>query len=154
MPQFRFRLQTVLDHRDRIEHEKQRLLAIAQRNQMAAQARLSTLRDEYSRTGLALRQKHADFDAMSLYNHYAHLDYVLRAIRDQEQRVAALAAETERAKLALLAARKDRKVLETLKERRRTAFETEQRLVEQKTFDDLNARRYGRGQNPLGGGTP
>lgn len=150
MPHFRFRLQTVLDHRDRIERDKQRLLALTQRELFEAETRLQEKRDDYERTGEELRAKHAELDAAGLYNYYAHMDFVLRAIREIEVQVAVLALDVERAKGALLAARKDRKILETLKDRRRATFENEQAANEQKLLDDLNARRHGR-ESSLGG---
>jgi flagellar FliJ protein len=151
MPRFRFRLQAVLDHRERIEGEKQRLLAIAQRDLAAAQTRLFEQRDDYQRTGEELRAKHGELDAMGLYNYYAHMDFVLRGIRNSEERVAACEVDVHRAKSVLLNARKDKKVLETLKDRRREAFDTKQRAEEQNMLDDLNARRYGHDQTGLGG---
>jgi flagellar FliJ protein len=150
MPRFRFRLQSVLDHRDRIERDKQRLLALAQRELLEAEARLQAMREDYERTGEELRVKHAELDAMGLYNYYAHMDYVLRGIREVEVQVAALSLDVERAKSALLAARKDRKILETLKDHRRAAFENEQASNEQKMIDDLNSRRQGR-ESSMGG---
>jgi len=88
---------------------------------------------------------------MELYNYYAHMDYVLRGIREVEVQVTALALEVEHAKVALLMARRDKKILETLKERRRETFENEQAATEQKLIDDLNSRRHGRESNALGG---
>ncbi|HXP93520.1 MAG TPA: flagellar export protein FliJ [Candidatus Binatia bacterium] len=151
MPRFRFRLQTVLDHRDRIERDKKRLLALAQRALNEAEKRLAEMRADYERTGEELRVKHAELDAMELYNYYAHMDYVLRGIREVEVQVTALALEVEHAKVALLMARRDKKILETLKERRRETFENEQAATEQKLIDDLNSRRHGRESNALGG---
>jgi flagellar export protein FliJ len=78
------------------------------------------------------------------------MDFVLRAIREIEVQVAALMLQVEYAKGALLAARKDRKILETLKDHRRQTFEDEQASNEQKMIDDLNARRHGR-ESTLGG---
>jgi flagellar FliJ protein len=151
MPRFRFRLQTVLDHRDRIERDKKRLLAVAQRALNEAEERLAAMRADYERTGEELRVKHAELDAMELYNYYAHMDFVLRAIRDVETQVAALALEVEHAKGVLLAARRDKQILEKLKERRRATFENEQAAAELKAIDDLNSRREGRGSSALGG---
>lgn len=151
MARFHFRLQTVLDHRDRIERDKQRLLAMAQQALAAAQARVAALRDDYERTGEELRVKHAELDAMELYNYYAHMDFVLRAIRDAEAKAAALSLDVERAKVALLMARRDKKILETLKQRRRDAFDLEEKATEQRALDDLNARRFGRETTGLGG---
>jgi flagellar FliJ protein len=151
MPQFRFRLQTVLDHRERIERDKKRILAAAQRELFAAQERVAGLRADYERTGEELRVKHAELDAMGLYNYYAHMDFVLRAIREAEVVVSACELDVARAQINLLTARREKQILDKLKERRRTAFENEQRSAEQKMIDDLNARRYGRGENGLGG---
>ena len=145
MPRFRFRLQTVLDHREGIEREKRRLLAVAQRALDEAEQRLAEMRADYERTGEELRVKHSELDTMELYNYYAHMDYVLRGIREVELQVQALALDAERAKVALLYARRNKKILETLKERRRAAFDSEQAAIEQKMIDDLNARRHGQG---------
>jgi flagellar protein FliJ len=151
MPRFRFRLQTVLDHRDRIERDKKRLLALAQRELLEAEGRLAAMREDYERTGEELRVKHSELDAMELYNYYAHMDFVLRGIRTAEVQVSSLALQVEYAKGALLAARKDKKVLETLKDRRRETFDSDQAATEQKLIDDMNSRRHGRDSNPLGG---
>jgi flagellar FliJ protein len=151
MARFRFRLQSVLDHRERVERKKQRLLASAQRKLLEAEESLQRLRDEYERTAEMLRVKHAELDAMGLYNHYAHMDYVMRGIRVAETKVAACAQEVEQAQAALMNARRRKKILETLRERRRKAFEVEQAAQEQRMIDDLNARRHGRDSTVLGG---
>lgn len=151
MSRFRFRLQTVLDHRERVERDKMRLLADAQRELVAAQERVRDLRADYERTGEELRVRHAELQGMELYNYYAHMDYVLRGIREAEKVVSTCEIQVARAQVNLLAARRDKQILDKLKERRKTVFDNEQRAAEQKMFDDLNARRYGRGETGLGG---
>jgi flagellar FliJ protein len=151
MPLFRFRLQIVLEHRERIERDKQSILAVKQRDLQVAQERLDGLNDDYVRTGEELRVKHAQLDTNELYNYYSYLDYVLRGIRSSEERVAACRAEVEFAQRVLAEARKQKKILEVLKERRREAFDAEMFAVEQRDLDDLNARRYGRAHSRFGG---
>ena len=55
--------------------------------------------------------------------------------------------------MRLVEAARDRKVLETLKERRREAFQLDAALADQRELDDQNARLFDR-PNPLEGLTP
>lgn len=147
---FRFRLDPVLAQRARIEAEKAAVHARALAHQLAAEQmrdRLLSNRDELRER---LVHEHAAFDAETLRATYTHLDYLDRAIVAAGQRVDACAAETERARARLVDAAKDRKVLDTLKERRREAFDLESALVEQRELDDQNARIFER-VHPLEG---
>ncbi len=83
-------------------------------------------------------------DADTLRATYAHLGYLDRAILAAQQRVDACAAETARSQARLIVAARDRKVLETLKDRRREAHLLETALAEQRELDDQNARLFGR----------
>ena len=143
---FRFRLDPVLTHRERIEHERAAEHGRALAEQLAAEQlrdRLLSNRDEL-RERLVL--EHAAFDAETLRTTYTHLDYLDRAIVAAAKRVDACAAVTERARARLVDAAKDRKVLDTLKERRREAFDLESALADQRELDDQNARQFGRTQ--------
>lgn len=146
MARFRFQLDPVLGHRERIESERQRECAAAQRAVAEAEAMrdgLAADRDAYRET---LRRDHRSFDAELLRATYAHLAYLDRAIEDAEAQVAACRAEAQRRLAVLIAAAKDKKVLETLKIRRREAFDAESASAEQRTLDDMNARSFGRAQ--------
>ena len=155
---FRFRLDPVLGHRERIERERAGDHARALRDKVAAEQ----LRDDLAGRRTAARdmlvRDHAKLDGNTLNATYVHLDYLDRAIVAAQQRVDACAAETERARLRLVDAAKDRKVLETLKQRRREAFDLEAGLADQRELDDLNARLHERasplGASPLEGISP
>jgi flagellar export protein FliJ len=75
---------------------------------------------------------------------YAYCEYLERQIRAQETLIARLRGEAQEALARLLDAVKERRVLATLKDRRREAFEIELAAREQRELDDLNARRYDR----------
>ncbi len=143
---FTFELQPVLSHRERIEHER----AAEHSRALEDQLRAERTRDELCTKRDALRARlvgeHAGFDVETLRSTYLHLDYLDRAIVAAQQRCDARAAETERARQRLVDAAKDRKVLETLKDRRREAFELEASLAEQRELDDQNARAFERAQ--------
>jgi flagellar FliJ protein len=150
MSRFRFRLQPVLDVRARIQDERQRELALKQRELLDAQGVLAALDDEREAQRAALLRDHRSFDVDVLRATYAHLAYLDRAHDDAAVRIAACVDEVERAQLKLLAANTDRKVLETLRTRRHDIFTADAALVEQREVDDQNARRYGRAQNERG----
>ena len=150
---FRFELEPVLSHRERIEHER----AADHSRALEDQLRAERARDELCTKRDVLRGRlvgeHARFDAETLRSTYLHLDYLDRAIAAAQQRCDACAQQTERARLRLVDAAKDRKVLETLKDRRREAFELEAAHAEQRELDDQNARAFERAQ-PYEGFSP
>lgn len=143
---FRFRLEPVLGHRERVETERAgehaRLLA----DQLTAERVVDELRGKRDELRERLVREHAAFDAETLRSTYSHLDYLDRAIVAAVQRAEACAAETERARLRLVEAARDRKVLETLKERRRETFALDAALADQRELDDQNARLFDRAQ--------
>lgn len=151
MKKFVFRLQPVLEHRKRIENEKQLVLAQRKRALDEAEAELARLKDEFASLAQRLRSQHAALTAGELQSIYAHLQFVDRCSVSQTKIVAERKGAFERARAELLAASKEKKVVEKLKERRKVSHEVEEQRIEQNELDDGNARRYGRA---LIGGTP
>ena len=153
MTRFRFQLDPVLGHRERVEQERAGDHARVLADQLSAER----VRDEIMRKRDVLRlrlvREHATFEAETLRSTYTHLNYLDRALTAAEQRVDACMAETERARLRLIDAAKDRKVLETLKQRRHEAFQLDVALAEQRDLDDQNARLYERA-HPFEGLSP
>ena len=143
---FAFNLQPVLEHRKRIEDEKQQVVAQRQRALDLAQAELDRLNAEFRRHSEALRDQHRAFDGEELRLHYAHLQYLDRVILAQIRVVAERRVALDRARADLLAASKERKVVEKLKERRYEDYVSENQRIEQNELDDSNARRFGRAQ--------
>jgi flagellar FliJ protein len=149
MRKFRFALQPVLAHRERIEDERQQELAVAQLALNDATAELLRLHEEFRKNSNALRDEHKRFDVEQLRLHYAHLEFLDRAITAQEGVVAQRKAEHAQARLRLLEAAKEKKALEKLKDRRHDAHVAEENVIEQRESDDANARRFSRAS--LGG---
>ena len=144
MARFRFRLDPVLDQREHAENERAADHARALADQLTAQRVHDELLDKRDALRGQLLAEHAAFDAETLRATYAHLDYLDRALAASQQRVDACLAETERARERLVDAAKDRKVLSTLKDRRRETFDRDAALAEQRELDDANARAFER----------
>jgi flagellar export protein FliJ len=115
-------------------------------DQLAAQRVVDDIRLKRDVLRDRLVREHAEFGAETLRSTYSHLDYLDRAIVAAVQRLEACIDETERARLRLVDAARDRKVLETLKERRRETFQLDAALADQRELDDQNARLFDRAQ--------
>jgi len=145
-PRFRFPLEPVLDHRERIEDKRKRELASAQRATMEAEALRLRLVSNRDLLRERLRTEHTALGVETLRSSYAHLAYLDRAIEAAVGRVVAARSNEDRARGMLVIATKDKKVLETLKTRRREAFDAEVALAGQRELDDLNNRAFSRVQ--------
>ena len=144
MPKFAFRLDPVLDHRQRLEDEQQIVLAAALSAQRSAEAQ----RDDYIARRTAMRERlylhHEEMDGIELRATYAHCDFLDRSIVTQQRVVEEkrVQAEAERAKLIVKT--QDKKVLSVLRDRRRETFESEAAATEQRESDEINSRSFDR----------
>ncbi len=151
MKKFVFTLQPVLDQRQRVEDEKQQIVAQRRRSLDEAEAELRRLNHDFRESSDRLRIAHRELSAEDLRLHYAHLSFLDRTIVAQIQIVAERRVALDRARADLLEASKERKVVEKLKDRRREAHVAEAARLEQNALDDSNARRHARrtlGGNP------
>jgi flagellar FliJ protein len=138
---FRFRLDPVLELRTRAEEEKRLAVAAAERTLRGEQARLDELSEEYAERSRTLRERHRTLDGLTLHATYARIDFVSRQMTLQQAAVAAARATLARVRAELLAASRERKVLETLRNRKRDAFDAALRHREQQELDEANLRR-------------
>lgn len=143
MARFKFALEPVLDHRSRIEDEKQQVLAERQRELKVAEDELTRLNGEFKRYSTTLREDHAKLSSDELRWHYAHLEYVDRCMIMQHGVILQRRGAVDRARADLIAASKERKVIEKLKDRRLEEHRALQAATEQKELDDTNNRRHG-----------
>jgi flagellar FliJ protein len=151
MPRFVFRLDPVLDHRQRLEDEQQRALAVVLQELHRAEVQ----RDDYIKRRAEMRDRliahHADMDSVDLRATYAHCDYLDRSIVSQQAMVDYVRAKADKERAKLVTKVQDKKVLEVLKERRRETFEAEAAAREQGESDEINSRHYHgatTGENP------
>lgn len=142
MRKFKFSLEPILDHRERIEEEKQQIFAARQLELRQAEEELARLNSDYKRFSTILREDHARLATEELRWHYAHLEYLDRCITMQHAVISQRRGAAERARLDLVEASKDRKVMEKLKDKRLGEHRALEAAYEQKELDDANNRRY------------
>jgi flagellar FliJ protein len=142
MKKFRFTLEPVLDHRERLEDEKQLILAARARDLQAAQDELARLNGDFKLYSAQLRTKHKALTTDELRWYYAHLEYLDRAITMQHVAVSQCRLAVDRARIELVDASKDRKVIEKLKDKRFAEHQTIEAAREQSELDDTNNRRH------------
>jgi flagellar protein FliJ len=140
---FKFYLQPLLDWRKRVADEKQREFASCRRA-------LDDCSDELERlAGLGRRCAEqlaaaATGCAADLRLRDAHLRSVDAALARQRRRLCELQTACELARDELVAASRDRRVLERLSERRRQAFEAQEARRDELELDESNARSHDR----------
>jgi flagellar FliJ protein len=132
----------VLEYRERIEDEKQQILAERLLELRALEDELARLNAEFKRYSTALRDDHAALSSEELRWHYAHLEYLDRCMTMQHGLIRQCRTAVERARAELAGASKDRKVIEKLKDRRYEEHRALQASIEQKDLDDSNNRRF------------
>jgi flagellar export protein FliJ len=144
MAKFAFRLDPVLDHRQRLEDEQQRAFAAA----LSVFTQAEAVRDDYIARRAEMRERlttqHNSMDSIDLRATYAHCDYLDRSIVAQQLVIDAARVEVEKERAKLVLKVQDKKVLEVLKERRRETFESEANALEQAESDEINSRHYHR----------
>jgi flagellar FliJ protein len=145
MKKFKFSLEPVLDVRRRVEEEKQQSLSQRQRELQAAQDELARLHAEFKGFSNVLRDDHQSLSSEELRSHYAHLEYLDRCITMQHAFISQCRGAVERARVNLVEASKERKVVDKLKDKRFEEHRALEAAIEQKELDDANNRRTVRG---------
>lgn len=144
MAKFVFRLDPVLDYRQRLEDEQQIALAAAVSALRSAEAQ----RDDYIARRAEMRERlftrHNEMDSIELRATYAHCDFLDRSIVAQQVVVEEKRAKTDQERAKLVVKTKEKKILAVLKERRRETFEAEAYAIEQRESDEINSRRFDR----------
>ncbi|MHB8770896.1 MAG: flagellar export protein FliJ [Syntrophales bacterium] len=140
---FVFRLQSVLEHRKNMEEKAQCEFSAATVKLRAERTTMAALRDEETLLGTQWRNlagqpaKAPDF---GLYADY--IKRVQQSIREQATVVRAAEEAAERKRSALLAVVKERKMLETLKEKQRLAYESWVAGREQRMLDEVSILKF------------
>ena len=134
---FRFRLQSVLDHRSHLEDLALHEFAAKLGSQTECERHVAWLEKEYTRARHELNQievKGMPAKEFVLANEYATV-LRLQSMREQA-RLPMLEAETEKARQKLLVATRDRKALDNLRKRHLKRFEMQQIRAEGRLLDE------------------
>lgn len=142
---FNFRLETVLQHRRRIEEDCQRKLAAALADlaeEKRGLARIEATRDRYREELQQKLKNNMTASEMLLFQRY--LDQLAVGIADQKTKVAAAAQLFEKSRTELVAALKKRKVLDKLKEKQIAVAAKKELKQEQDFMNEVAVTRHAR----------
>lgn len=147
MKSFKFRLQTVLEQRERVESVAKQSLAEAE----AALQRGETLLGDLNEVRTALleelcRQRCAGFDANETRAYHDYLQTITQSVREQEAYVRDLTIIREAHKLHLVGAAQNRQALSGVKDRHQKAFVVQRQRLEQNAMDEMAGMRHAYGR--------
>jgi flagellar FliJ protein len=145
MAGFNFKLETVLQHRRRIEEDCQRKLAAALAELAEEKRGLAGIEASRERDQEEFQRKlKCDMSASEMLLIQRYFDKQAFDIADQKRKVAAAAQHFEKRRTELVAALKKRKVLDKLKEKQMTAAAKKGLKQEQEFMNEMAVTRHAR----------
>lgn len=143
MKHFRFRLQAVLEQRERRETLAKQTYAEAQ----AALTRAERLLVEIREVRLAIldelcRRRAGAFDAFETQMYQEYMQIITQSLQEQESDIKALATACEAHKLHLIGTSQDKQALVTIHNRHKTAHAHAAQRVEQIAMDEMATTRF------------
>lgn len=149
---FRFRLQTVLELKQKIEDEEKKKLAELLKVQAEEERKLKYLQDLEVQKRYELKEKQKeggiDVEELKLYSYL--LKKMANDIVNQKLRLQEIYIRVEEQREILLEATKEKKTYEKLKERHHERFVQEEEEEERKLIDELSTIRYAREHDGAG----
>ena len=142
---YRFNLQVLLDYRKRIEEGLQIECSLIQKELETARQVLLSCQQEKVRYEEELAEKESR--EVNLHESVLYRDYLRgmrKKIEELKNRVATKKIELDKKQEELLAATKNRKVLEKVKEKHAKEFMNEMEKKERRFVDEVGIRRYQR----------
>jgi flagellar FliJ protein len=139
MAKFVFQLEGVLRYRHDIERQRQRDVAVIQGEMAALQNELQRLTHEVQTSNQETRDHHllGRLDMAYIAAHRRYLASAQRQVMSITQTMAALQVRLEEARKRLLAAARDHKAIEKLKEKHWQAWNTEMHRRENIALDEV-----------------
>ena len=143
MPRFNFRLQGHLNLKSKIEDQRKLEYGQAVSELERERALLARLELQRTDTISAFREGiNEGIKPQAASNFNSYLNWLKESIRLQAENVTQAEEIVARRRAALAEAMKERKMLETLKEKHYEDFMREENLAEQKTIDEIVSYRH------------
>jgi len=134
---YSFKMEKVLEYRSSVE--KNKVEDYAKINILLSEEKehLDSLESEYTSNA---QRKAMNVNEMKM--HLLYREKLKNQLNSQKKKVDEIETKLEDARGNLIEARKDRKILEKLKEKDKEKFDAEQASREQKELDDLSIMKY------------
>jgi flagellar FliJ protein len=148
MNKFVFKLEPLYEYRQRLEDICQKEFGEAMRRLDDEEGKLTTLNDGYRRSSEEIdKLKEEGGQAEELNMYYAYFMGLDKHISEQKRIIAEVRAVFEGKRGELVEATRDRKVVETLKERSMDSYNHKLDKEEQKATDDIVSSMFNRSDN-------
>lgn len=147
MPRFIFKLQPVLDMREREEQDKKRILAELERERLGLESRIRSCQINIETEQASLASMLGRSGSVDLRGARLQANAALSNRFTAQRAVLELAGvhhNIEHARTELIEASARRKAVELLRDRQQEAFEAEQRRRESIELDDMSVMRHAR----------
>jgi flagellar FliJ protein len=143
---FKFRLQTVLEYKERQEREEQRELAKRQEILAKEEQKLKFLMNlkQMRQREMASKSSEGKLNVLELKMYQDHQKRLTSEISDQQIRVQQAQSDVELQREKLLKAVQERKTYEQLKEKHYQAYLAEIEAEERKLLDDIATAKFSR----------
>ena len=142
MARFIFQLDGVLRHRERIEKERQRDLALAEAQMVRLEGELRVMNEQIQQSTAAVRDGHL-VGRLDMHYLAAHRRYMLgmqRKVIALAEKMALQQRQVEESRRALTEASKQKKILEKLRERHHQRWAAAIALREAGDLDELSTQ--------------
>lgn len=137
MSEYKYKMEKVLEYRSHLEKRKVEDYARINMRLEEEKERLLELREEY---GGKNRSQETGLHEMRMQ--FLYKEKLRRDMHVQEVQIKATENKVEDARGYLIEARKDRKIMEILKDKDKTQYLFEESQKEQKELDDLSIMKY------------
>jgi|SRR5579884_3318744 len=144
MKRFKFRLQAVLEQRERLEKHAKSSFAEAQQAVRKAEQLLAELKDVRSAllTELSDQRQRPDFDPVEAGLYQDYLKTITKCLREQETYLRELEACAEAMRLNLVGASANRKAIDKIRDRDQTAHHLQAMRTDQAAADEIATMRH------------
>ena len=148
MPGPRFRLESVLQYRERLVELRQQELAVLQLKLETETAKLASLREHLESLATQIRAQQGShaLDCEGLRSSLGAFERVARQVGEQMAAVAVIEQQTEAKRVELSGAMQDKQVLEKLKERQLAEEQQEAIRKEGEVLDEMSVLRFHRAE--------
>lgn len=138
MAVYKFRLQKLLDYKIKVEEEKKNKLGSAVRRLENEKNRMSELKKEFSNMRSLFQEKTSQGMAVNELKILAnYIDYYKRGIKEQKVRIKMAESYLSSCREELVAATREKKMIEKLREIDYNKYLYEEQKKEEKLVDDL-----------------
>ncbi len=141
-----FQLHQVLNYRADVERMKKEEFAVARQELDTAVDHLVREQNELEALSINFKERQGNISSIAELRMYS--DFFARKkeeLKDRQEMVEMLDRVLEERRGELVVATKEKKVLETLKEKKDTEFRRQQNLKEREFMDEISVQKKGRG---------